>query len=387
MRRRLSLGALAAALFVYLVAELFPIGLQDVIARDLGTTEARVGLLLTVYAVVVGLTTIPVVHVAQRISPRAAMGGSMALLAVAQIGSGLAPDLVTLAVMRCLAAIAHGLVWSQAPVLAVRLAPAGRGGRWTAVVFVGASLALLLGSPLAAASGALVGWRATAIGIGVAASIVAVTLTRLLPRDVDPAGTEVSARTVGRPVVLVGLVTATLVVGHYVSYGYLGPVLGAGADTLALWLVAFGMSGLIAVGVVGRVMDNRPWSVTVAVLVGMTGAFVVLAVTPIGPSPLVAGAVVCWGAAAAAMPIMLNTAAIRVAGSASRQASAVYVVAYQIGIAAGSGAGSEVLDRVGAGALPVWSAVICVLAAVIVGLRPSVFGRRTTSASPGLTGT
>jgi predicted MFS family arabinose efflux permease len=386
--RRLSPAALAAALFVYLTAELFPIGVQDVIAADLDTSEARVGLLLTAYAVVVGVTTLPVVHVAQRLSPRAAMGAAMALLAVAQLGSGLAPGLATLAVTRALAAVGHGLVWSQAPVLAVRLAPAGHGGRWTSVVFLGASTALLLGTPLASAAGALVGWRATAIGIGVAAAVVAVVLVRVLPRavgDVPESGAR--SRGVGRPVALVGSVTAVLVLGHYVSYGYLGPVLGAGADDLAVWLGLFGVTGLVAVTVVGRFVDDHPWAVAVAVLLGLVAAFVAIAVTTTGPSPVVVGAVVCWGAAAAAMPIMLNTAAIRSADDGGRRASAVYVVAYQVGIACGAGAGSEILSRVGPGALPVWSAVICGVAAALVGLRPAVFGRRPSRRSRPLTGT
>ncbi len=205
----LPVGALAAALFVYLTAELFPIGVQDVIADDLGTTEARVGLLLTAYAVVVGLTTLPVVHVAQHVSHGgrwwwvhgAARRGTDRQRPGSRPGD---PHR-----HRCLAAIAHGLVWSQAPVLAVRLArPDGAAARRPSCS-PGRPSRLLLGSPLVSVAGALVGWRATAVGIGAArGDRRGGTHTAASSRRSTPVRQRCLPRCVGRPVALVGLVTA-----------------------------------------------------------------------------------------------------------------------------------------------------------------------------------
>lgn len=374
--------ALAAALFVHLTAELFPVAAIGPVARDLGTSEARVGLLLTAYAVVVLVTTLPAVGLAARLSPRHAIGVAMALLAVGQVGSSLAPDLLTLGAARAVAALSHGFVWSQAPVIAARLAPDGRGGRATAVVFLGASAAAVAGTPMTAAVIAVVGWRWAAAGLGVAAAVVAVVLVRVLPATTDPTERADRGGPVGRAVRRVCLVTVVLVSGHYLTYGYVGPVLGAEGGTLAVLLGVFGLAGLAGTVTAGRIVDRCPGAALAAILVTFVVAFALL--------PFLAGRTVAavlpvavWGAAAAAMPVVLNTAAIRGGGEAAARASALYVMAYQVGIAAGSAGGSELFARTSATALPVGSVVLCLLAGVVVARRPAHLGVRVARSSAG----
>ena len=58
----LALAVLAAAAFVYVTAEIMPIGALPAIAADLDTSEASVGRLLAGYALVAAVATVPLVR-------------------------------------------------------------------------------------------------------------------------------------------------------------------------------------------------------------------------------------------------------------------------------------------------------------------------------------
>jgi predicted MFS family arabinose efflux permease len=61
-RVALSLAVLAAAAFVYVTAEIMPVGALPAIAADLGVSEAMVGTLLASYALVAAVATVPLVR-------------------------------------------------------------------------------------------------------------------------------------------------------------------------------------------------------------------------------------------------------------------------------------------------------------------------------------
>ena len=61
-RVTVQLTVLAAAAFVYVTAEMVPVGALPAIADDLRVSEASVGMLLASYAFVAALTTVPLVR-------------------------------------------------------------------------------------------------------------------------------------------------------------------------------------------------------------------------------------------------------------------------------------------------------------------------------------
>lgn len=64
-----ALSALTLSTFLYVTAETLPVGLLDPIARDLGVTDSRVGLLVTVYGLVVVVASIPLTRARSPSSP------------------------------------------------------------------------------------------------------------------------------------------------------------------------------------------------------------------------------------------------------------------------------------------------------------------------------
>jgi predicted MFS family arabinose efflux permease len=82
--------------------------------------------------------------------------------------------------------------------------------------------------------------------------------------------------------------------------------------------------------------------------------------------------VVLWAAPAAGIGVVLQAAVLRVATRQPDLASAVYIVAFQIGIALGAALGGLSLDS---GALPVtvMIAAVCGLVATVVVRRSKAF--------------
>jgi predicted MFS family arabinose efflux permease len=73
---------LTLATFAAVTAETLPVGLLPVIARDLGTSETRVGLLVSAYAVVVATASLPLTALLGRWSRRRALTALLLAYAV-----------------------------------------------------------------------------------------------------------------------------------------------------------------------------------------------------------------------------------------------------------------------------------------------------------------
>jgi predicted MFS family arabinose efflux permease len=355
-----QLTVLAAAAFIYVTAEILPVGALPAIARDLQVSLVVVGTLLTWYALVAALTTVPLVRWTAHWPRRRALVFSLVCLTASQLISALAPSFAVLAAGRVLCAVTHGLLWSVIAPIATRLVPPSHAGRATMSIYVGTSLALVIGSPLTAALSLMWGWRLAAVCVTVAAAVVTVAARFLLPEMVLSAD---QLKCVGprarhhrnRRLIVVSLITMVGVTGHFVSYTYIvviiREVVGVRGPNLAWVLAAYGAAGVISVGMVARPLDRRPRGAIILCMTGLTAAFVVLTTLAFGghrtaTTLLVGiGAIVLWGATATAVSPMLQSAAMRNGADDPDGASGLYVTAFQVGIMAGSLAGGLLYER------------------------------------------
>ena len=376
---------LGLALFVYLTAELFPIGALNELAVGLHVAPATAGLLLTAYAIAAGVATLPAVWACRQLDRRRVLTASLVLLALSQVMFGLSPNFTVAAVARGVAAIAHGLVWSQIPVVAARYAPDGMRGRATAAVFAGSSLGLIAGAPIVTGLTHELGWRAAALVLAGAAGATAVLLRASLPAT-PPPPREIRVRDTSGlgPVLVVCLVTTTLVVGHYVSYTYLTLLIapaGLGGSLLVVVLAGYGIAGLFGVTFVGRALDTHPRRTALIVATTLTCGVTALGIAR--PGWVVFVLVVLWGAAAAALPVILQHAVIGTAPDAPDIPSGAYVVSYQLGISGGSALGAALLSHSPAASLPLWSGIALAAGTILIVTAPAVFGPRQPSRTHG----
>lgn len=354
-----QLAVLAAAAFTYVTAEILPVGALSAIARNLQVSVVAVGTLLSWYALVAAISTFPLVRWTAHWPRRRALVVSLVCLTASQLISALAPNFAVLAAGRVLCAVTHGLLWSVIAPIATRLVPPSHAGRATMSIYIGTSLALVIGSPLTAAMSLMWGWRLAAVCVTVAAAVVTVAARLLLPAMVLGAN---KLKCVGprarhhrnRRLIVVSLITMVGVTGHFVSYTYIVEVIrevvGVRGPNLAWLLAAYGAAGVLAVGMVARPLDRRPRGAVIVCMAGLTAAFVVLTALAFGqPTPVAAligtGAIVLWGAMATAVSPMMQSAAMRNGADDPDGASGLYVTAFQVGIMAGSLAGGLLYEH------------------------------------------
>jgi predicted MFS family arabinose efflux permease len=389
-----QLGVLAAAAYVYAVAELAPIGAMPAIASDLRVSEAHVGMLTAAYALVSVVATVPLVRWTRRWPRRRAFILTMVCLTVSQALSALAPGLGMLAASRVLCAVTHGLMWAIVVPIGTRLVPATHAGRATAAVYVGTSAALVVGNPLTSSMSQAWGWRPTVAVLAVTAA--AVTLVALAVLPAMPAVHEEDAGTIpgsprpryhGRLIVLCGL-TLVGVTAHFTSFTFIVPIIrdvvGIDGPDAAWLLVAYGAFGLVAMALLARAIDQRLRTAVAGSLGVLCLAFWLLSVLTVARSGVVATvlgvcAIVVWGASAAALPPMFQSAAMRASAGNVEQASALYVTAFQVGIFTGSVTGGLVDQHHGISAVVMVSTALFAVTLAGVVFRGDVFGGQPSS--------
>ena len=238
LREWMPVIVLMCCTFVFNTSEFIPIGLLSDIAADFAITEARAGLLITVYACVVALVSLPLMLAVARMEGRRLMLGVLGLFIASHVVSGLSSSYAMLMASRIGVACAHAVFWSIVSPLAVRVAPKGAQSAALGLIITGTSIAMIVGLPLGRVIGLYVGWRTTFFFIAAVAAAVWLFLAAIFPRV--PSRDTISLRKVpsllGNPA-LVGLyvLTVLMVTGHYTGYSYIEPFRAQVAGR-ALWV-------------------------------------------------------------------------------------------------------------------------------------------------------
>lgn len=383
-----QLAILAAAAFIYVTAEMLPVGALPAIAGDLQVSEGLVATLMASYALVAALTTVALVRLTARWPRRRTLVATLVCLTVSQVISALAPNFAVLAGGRVLCALAHGLMWSVIAPIGARLVPASHAGRATAAVYVGTGLALVVGNPLAAALSTMWGWRTAVAGIAVAAAVVALAAwTTLPPLAPLPVGAETSGTPPGhrrnRRLLTLSVLTLIGVTGHFIAFTFIvviiRDVVGIHGPHLAWLLAGFGIAGLAGMAAMARPLDLWPKASVLGCLAVLAAALLTLAVLALeswsGPAVVALGAmaVVVWGAASTALPPMLQASAMRTSPEDPDGASGRYVAAFQVGIMGGALIGGGIYDHGGAAPTISAAAALIIVAMSGVALSRGVF--------------
>ncbi|MEU0559305.1 MFS transporter [Dactylosporangium sp. NPDC006015] len=343
--------ALAALAFIVVTGETTPIGLISDIASGVGSTESRVGLTVSWYALVAGGTAVPLTRWTARFDRRWVLAASTAAFSVGHVATAAAGNLTVLAAGRGLAAVGHGLFFALAAPTAQRLARPSTRGRAAGRVMVGGSAALVVGTPLATGLGQLAGWRAALLAIAAVSLLLAVAVLFLVPSVADEPGTPADHPRLPEVLRLPGLVPVlgvllATVVGHFALFTYVAPFaaerFGLHGTTLTVLLLVYGVCAVIGSNLGGRLSDTRPITGTraasVVFVVALAGVWSAgLAAAPYAGVPML----LVWGGTFSVLVVATSLAVLRRApGRAAEPANAVYGIVFQIGIVSGSAVGS-----------------------------------------------
>ncbi len=366
---RAPLVLLSAGVFLAVCTEMLPVGLLPEIGRGLGVSPSATGLLVSLYAVLVAVTTVPIAAFVERWSRRTVLAVLLGVYTVSNLIFAASPGYAVAVVARTVGGLAHAGFFAVAVATGVSLVDPSRAGRAIAVMGVGNALALVFGVPLGTFLGTLLGWRWAFVVLAAALALLAVAVLRVLPRQ-DPA--RATGRTsvlagVRRPAVLVMAAVITLfALGHFTLYTYVSPLLlhdGVADVHVGAALFAYGCGGLLGLAAASALVDRRP-SQALAVDVGFMVLTLVLAAS-VSSSVGILVVVVVWGAAFGAFPALAQTVMLRAAGDATDAATALVNATTNIGIAGGAFLGSRLLGLVAVPALG-WVGAALVAASLLV---------------------
>ena len=255
--------ALAVGGFAIGTTEFATMSLLPYFARDLHIDAPTAGHVISAYAlgVVVGAPLITVF--AAKVARRTLLIGLMAVFALANGLSALAPTYHWLLLARFLSGLPHGAYFGIAALVAASLVPNDKRTAAIGQVMLGLTVATIVGVPLANVLGQVVGWRWGFALVAALAVLTAVLVTLYAPRD-KPSGEASALRELGAlgkaQVWLTLAIGAVGFGGMFCVYTYLTSTLmhvtGAGPAATPIVLMIFGVGMTAGNLIVPRFADR-----------------------------------------------------------------------------------------------------------------------------------
>lgn len=350
--RWLPLIGLTFAVFVFNTSEFMPIGLLTDIATDLNISEARAGLLISVYAWVVAIMSLPLMIMVSKMELKRLLLSIIALFVVSHVASAFAEGYYTLMLSRIGVACSHAIFWSIAPPLAVRTVPDGKRALGLSTIATGSSVAMVVGLPLGRVVGLYVGWRMTFLSIAIISALIFIFIAVVFPKLQSRgkfAFKQLPDLLHNRVLVGVFIMSVLFATAHYTGYSYIEPFLGKVAalspDVVTLVLIVFGASGMLgSISFSKYYMANRRRFMFVMTI----GPVLCLLLLQLAAASLLSVVVVCimWGAMATAFNIAFQDNTIRFAPeNATSIGMSIFSGIFNLGIGSGAYVGGLVVSH------------------------------------------
>ena len=373
-RRWIPVISLTFSTFIFNTSEFIPIGLLSDIASDFAITESKAGMLITVYAWIVALASLPLMLAFSKTENKKLMLSIVALFIASHVLSGFSTSYYMLMLSRAGVACAHAIFWSIVTPLAVRVAPEGRRSTALSLIVTGSSVAMIVGLPLGRAVGLLVGWRATFLLIAALSAIVFIILTASLPKT--PSDNDVSIKSLPGLLRTPGLggiylLTVIIITGHYTSYSYIEPFLaqvaGMSNTLITIVLSIFGIVGIIGSYFFAKYFDRHQFTFIRFAVAGISVFTLLLLPSAINTATVI---LICilWGLAINSYNLSFQSEILQVAPHGTAIAMSIYSGIYNVGIGAGALVGGNVCSYMGisnigfvGGAIGLVASAYCIL--------------------------
>lgn len=379
MKLNPGLVALSVGAFGIGVTEFAPMGLLPVIATDLGVSIPSAGLLISAYALGVMIGAPLMTLTTGRVPRRMLLIGLAGIFTLGNLLAAVSDSYAMLLAARILTSFNHGAFFGVGSIVAAGLVPPQRRAGAVAAMFMGLTIANVVGVPLATWAGEHLGWRASFWGIAVLGVATMASLRLTLPRLPAPREADATAelRALTRGPVL-GALALTVIASSamFTVFTYIAPILREATQASPAFVTAmlfvYGVGLTVGNWLGGRYADrsvDRTLIVTLASLSAVLVAFALL----MGHAGASAALIFLWGIASFALVPPLQVRVMSAASDAPNLASAVNIGAFNLGNAFGAALGGGVIAA-GLGypmvALAGAATSAIGLLAVLIGARP-----------------
>lgn len=366
----LRVVTLAIAAFIFNTTEFVPVGLLSDIADSFQMETAQVGIMLTIYAWVVALMSLPFMLLTSQMERRKLLIGLFVVFIASHVLSFMAWNFTVLVVSRIGIAFAHAVFWSITASLAIRLAPAGKRAQALSLIATGTALAMVLGLPIGRIVGQYFGWRTTFFAIGMGALITLVCLIKLLPAlPSEHSGSLKSLPLLMRRPALMSiyLLTVIVVTAHYTAYSYIEPfvqvVAGFSANFATILLLILGGAGIIGSILFGK-LGNQHASTLVSSAIGLLLACLLLLMPAAGSESHLAILSLFWGVAIMIIGLGMQVKVLALAPDATDVAMSLFSGIFNLGIGAGALLGNQISLHVSMSAIGYLGAIPALVALI-----------------------
>lgn len=366
----LPLLGLTFCTFVFNTSEFMPIGLLSDIANDLNISDARAGMLISVYAWVVALMSLPLMIIVSKMELKRLLLTIIAVFVLSHVASALAEGYYTLMLSRIGVACSHAIFWSIVSPLAVRIVPDDKRAFALSMVATGSSIAMVVGLPLGRVVGLYLGWRMTFLSIGVISALIFIYIAAMLPKV--PSRGKFSVKRLpallhNRVLLGVFVMSVLFATAHYTGYSYIEPFLGRVAgftpDIVTLVLIVFGGSGMLGSIAFSKYYMSNPRRFVAVATVAPALCLLLMQVSAVNLASVLAVCVV-WGAMATAFNIAFQDNVMRFAPEeATSVAMSIFSGIFNLGIGSGAYIGGVVVTHLSLGSIGYAGGVIGLLAA------------------------
>jgi len=341
--------ALAAGAFGIGVTEFAPMGLLPVIATDLGVSIPTAGLLISAYALGVMLGAPLMTLTTGRMRRRTLLIALAAIFTLGNLLAAVSNGYGMLLAARIITSLNHGAFFGVGSIVAASVVPPGRSAGAVAAMFMGLTIANVVGVPLATWFGDQMGWRVAFWGIAVLGVVTMIALRLTLPdRPAPTNGNPLDElRVLSRGTVLAALgLTVLGSSAMFTVFTYIAPILrsetGASVDFITAMLVTYGVGLTVGNWLGGRFADRSVDRTLTATLAGLSAVLVAFALLMPFKTPTIP-LIFLWGVASFALVPPLQVRVMKAAGDAPNLASAVNIGAFNLGNAIGAALGGGVI--------------------------------------------
>jgi MFS transporter, DHA1 family, inner membrane transport protein len=295
------LASMSTAYFIVGTSSLSVIGLTYEIADDLKVSPADIAFLITVFALTFAIAA-PLTQVFLYRLPRITiLSLGLIILAGAQTMGAYATSYEMLFISRGIMGLGAASVSPMCSAIGAGLAPKEQQARAMGVVFAGLTFASVMGTPLSAYLGTLIGWRNVMLLLSFCC-LLSMTAVLLLVRDRNP-GAESSLRHLfralsGRKSAGAILMTFLQMTSMFCTYALIAPFMtnkfNMPENLIAMVLFIYGVNGVLGNIFAGRLGDRfGPDKIILFSLVGLAvGLLILQFVEPVLLLALVG--ISCW---------------------------------------------------------------------------------------------
>lgn len=371
LKQWIGVITLAFAAFIFNTTEFIPIALLSDIGQSFSMSVTQVGSMITIYAWVVALISLPIMLLTKNIERRALLIILFLVFILSHILSYMAWNFSILLLSRIGIAIAHALFWSITASLVVRIAPKGKEFQALGLLSTGTVLAMVLGIPLGRMIGDEYGWRNSFGLIAIFASIICLILSKTLPQLPSQNSGSLSSlkALVKRPsLMLVFALVVVVISAQFTAYSYIEPfaldIAQLSSQQTTSLLLIYGGAGFIGSYLFGQFAQklNQVLIPLMTSCLAFSMLFIWLASAHFWSFSLLS---VLWGISIIGFSLALQSKTLNLAADATDVAMAIFSGLYNVGIGAGALFGGLVTVHLGLQYIGIIGGIIAILATVL----------------------